>query len=410
MDNLNEEIDLVLEESLKEEEGTEKQIALNRLRLSKAKSVEDFYKIYKRLLQLTGKEDQISMALRTSASEGPEVGARFISGFDADDRTERAIRMNFLRVYSRVISRLRAAAAEAAGPETEDPEPEPEAGGEAEEEAGPEGEAEEEAGLTDEEEERLERNANEAIELLAKRTILLGNNSYNNVRVLRTVGNVIRKYFISKKTFRINEEEAGPSAASPEPTPPRSGGGRSDEEIARLFDQLSSDVLITPDESDRNLEELKTRIRNEKVEEKFNGLSYSLKLKLDQVKYFITQYAQGKLNEERTLNEDKMLVKVLDLEELKKNKLNESFLAMFGGWIQMMLDDIFRGNYSAPVTIRGTQSDVNSFAKAFNGERRYLEAAKRYGLDHPTTYKNKAKLDNAVKSFERDTGLIWPFK
>ena len=105
-----------------------------------------------------------------------------------------------------------------------------------------------------------------------------------------------------------------------------------------------------------------------------------------------------------------MLVKVLDLEEMKKNKLNESFLAMFGGWIQMMLDDIFRGNYSAPVTIRGTQSDVNSFAKAFNGERRYLEAAKRYGLDHPTTYKNKAKLDNAVKSFERDTGLIWPFK
>ena len=81
-------------------------------------------------------------------------------------------------------------------------EPEPEAGGEpeeeAEEEAGPEEEAEE-GGLTAEEEERLERNANEAIELLAKRTILLGRKSYNNVRVLRTVGNVVRKYFISKK-------------------------------------------------------------------------------------------------------------------------------------------------------------------------------------------------------------------
>ena len=402
MDNLHEEIDLVLEESLKEEDGTEKQIALNRLRLSKAKNAEDFYKIYKRLLQLTGKEDQLPIALRVSAREGSAEGARLISGFGADDRTKRAIRINFLNVYSGVISTLRGAADDDAGPETEGPEPEEEA----EEEAGPE----EEAGLTAEEEERLERNANEAIELLAKRTILLGRKSYNNARVLRTVGNVIRKYFISKKTFRINEEEASPSAATPEPTPPRTGGGRSDEEISRLFDQLSSDVLITPEESDTNLEELKTRIRNEKVEEKFNRLSSSLKGRLEQVKYFITQYAQGKLNEERTLNEDRMLVKVLDLEEMKKNKLNESFLAMFGGWIQMMLDDIFRGNYSAPVTIRGTQSDVNSFAKAFNGERRYLEAAKRYGLDHPTTYKNKAKLDNAVKSFERDTGLIWPFK
>ena len=35
---------------------------------------------------------------------------------------------------------------------------------------------------------------------------------------------------------------------------------------------------------------------------------------------------------------------------------------------------------------------------------------KKHGLDKPGVGKSKAKLDKAVKNFEKDTGIVWPFK
>ena len=106
---------------------------------------------------------------------------------------------------------------------------------------------------------------------------------------------------------------------------------------------------------------------------------------------------------------DELVPIVIDLEELKNNKLNESFLSMFGGWVEHLLGAMF-GVRSPSVSVRGSRRDVESFAKTIGSEKTYIEAAKRYGLDHPTTYKNKAKLDASIKGFERDTGLKWPFK
>jgi len=82
---------------------------------------------------------------------------------------------------------------------------------------------------------------------------------------------------------------------------------------------------------------------------------------------------------------------------------------MFGGWVEQILGSMFGGR-SLPLAVKGSQRDVQSFARALGGEKSYLEAVKRYGLDHPTTYKNRSKLDNAIKGFERETGLKWPFK
>jgi|15BtaG_2_1085339.scaffolds.fasta_scaffold10848_1 hypothetical protein len=109
------------------------------------------------------------------------------------------------------------------------------------------------------------------------------------------------------------------------------------------------------------------------------------------------------------LQEDKLNKIVIDFNELRKQELNESFLAMFGGWVEHILGAMF-GNYSLPVNIRGSKREVESFASALGREKRYLDAAKRYGLDHPTTYKSRSSLDTAVKGFEKDTGLKWPFK
>ena len=114
------------------------------------------------------------------------------------------------------------------------------------------------------------------------------------------------------------------------------------------------------------------------------------------------------VNENRKPADDLVEI-VIDFEELKKQELNESFLAMFGGWVEQILKSMFGGR-TLPLAVKGSSRDVKAFAKAIGGERAYLDAAQRYGLDHPTTYKNKAKLNNSIKGFEKDTGLKWPFK
>jgi len=39
-----------------------------------------------------------------------------------------------------------------------------------------------------------------------------------------------------------------------------------------------------------------------------------------------------------------------------------------------------------------------------------MDSYLRYGLNDARTYRDKARLTNSVKGFERATGLTWPFK
>ncbi len=109
------------------------------------------------------------------------------------------------------------------------------------------------------------------------------------------------------------------------------------------------------------------------------------------------------------LNEDKLTEIVIDFNDLRDEKLNESFLGMFGFWVKEILNRMFGGS-QIPVSVRGNPVEVESFAKALGGEKRYIETAKKYGLDDPRTYRDKAKLEKAVSSFERASGIKWPFK
>ena len=99
----------------------------------------------------------------------------------------------------------------------------------------------------------------------------------------------------------------------------------------------------------------------------------------------------------------------INLNPSETNMLNESWLAMMGGAIQTILTGMFGGK-TIPVRISGTRKQVDSFKSALGNEARYLKAMKRYGLDKPETLKTKAQLDRAIKNFERDTGISWPFK
>ena len=82
---------------------------------------------------------------------------------------------------------------------------------------------------------------------------------------------------------------------------------------------------------------------------------------------------------------------------------------MLGFWVKGILQQMF-GAPRVPVTVRGTHSQIKSFANTLQKEKRYIENYNKYGLNNPRTYKSKAQLQNSVSKFERATGLKWPFK
>ena len=114
------------------------------------------------------------------------------------------------------------------------------------------------------------------------------------------------------------------------------------------------------------------------------------------------------------INEEKLEPIVIDFAEIRSNELSESFLAAFGNWVKLitkrMFDNPGVGASLGGVNVRGTPTEVKSFARALGNEKKYIEVAKRHGLDDPRTISNKAKLTKAVNAFERETGIKWPFK
>lgn len=99
----------------------------------------------------------------------------------------------------------------------------------------------------------------------------------------------------------------------------------------------------------------------------------------------------------------------IDLGVSRRKELNEFVLTALGGQIELLMRRLFGGG-SIPVSIRGTSNEINAFTKALSHEKKYMEAYTKYGLDNPRTFKNRYSLESAVKDFERQTGIKWPFK
>ena len=111
-----------------------------------------------------------------------------------------------------------------------------------------------------------------------------------------------------------------------------------------------------------------------------------------------------------TLEEsDELSPIVIDLSTHSRGEVTESWLRMFGWGVEKVMGRMF-GGASVPVKVKGTKSEVDAFAKALGGEKRYMQTAASYGLNDPRTYKDKFKLRKRVSQFERKTGLKWPFK
>ena len=98
------------------------------------------------------------------------------------------------------------------------------------------------------------------------------------------------------------------------------------------------------------------------------------------------------------------------MDALKSGKIDEfNVLQQMGSAVKLIMRQMFGGS-AIPVSVRGSRSDVKSFAKTVGREKRYMSAYKKFGLNDPRTYKSKFKLNKSVRDFERKTKLKWPFK
>ena len=96
---------------------------------------------------------------------------------------------------------------------------------------------------------------------------------------------------------------------------------------------------------------------------------------------------------------------------LNQEDLNESFLAMFGETVKIMLRRMFGSEGIFPRgTVKGTPSQISAFESALVANRNYINSYINNGLNNPATYRNRQVLRSAVSNFERQTNIKWPFK
>ena len=100
---------------------------------------------------------------------------------------------------------------------------------------------------------------------------------------------------------------------------------------------------------------------------------------------------------------------VIDLND-KNLKEFRSSLTPFALGVQNMLLDMYQAGFDFTVSIKGTQAQIESFFKALKNEKRYMDSYMKHGLGDSRTMMNKRDLDRAVRGFEGETGLRWPFK
>jgi len=311
----------------------------------------------------------------------------------------------------------------------EQPQPEPEKAPETEPEKTPEaGEQKSEEPkqeLSPQEQKEVQDYMNKSIHLLAIQAILDG-----EYQPPANYGKLIRKYFIEKEVRRkgtLAEDLFEQEEEKPKQTPKTSDTDdkQQKDDLRMVRQALYEKRPPTPEEAKASYEsllkayKLATNNPGKEMMGRIPDQSSDFESRLGRIKFLIYRGAGVEVEEARkmakinpfdnSLNEDAVRTPVLNLNDFKGNSLNEGMLGMFGAWIEYALKGMF-GGWGSNLKVLGSKRDVEAFAKTLSGEARYIQAAKKYGLDHPTTYRNKSSLEVAVKNFEKETGIQWPFR
>lgn len=92
-----------------------------------------------------------------------------------------------------------------------------------------------------------------------------------------------------------------------------------------------------------------------------------------------------------------------------KSLITESFLALFGDYIKIALSRLL-GSDVPEIRFRGRATDIKSLYNVLSHEKRYAESFMNHQLNNPQLINDKYKLEQAIASFEHETGIKWPLK
>ena len=104
---------------------------------------------------------------------------------------------------------------------------------------------------------------------------------------------------------------------------------------------------------------------------------------------------------------------ILDLEELKKEgaDLNENLLRVYGTQLELILRQMFdMPIFGSGARIKGKKKDLRALAAALGNEKKYIETARKMGMNSPAAKKSMGSLKKAIGGVEKLTGLKRPFK
>jgi hypothetical protein len=98
------------------------------------------------------------------------------------------------------------------------------------------------------------------------------------------------------------------------------------------------------------------------------------------------------------------------LDQRDTTPLCENVYSKFASDVHFLMQSLYGGR--APdlkVSMSGDQSQIMSFFTALQREKRYMDSYLKHGLGDAQTMASRYQLDAAVKQFEFETGLRWPF-
>ena len=90
--------------------------------------------------------------------------------------------------------------------------------------------------------------------------------------------------------------------------------------------------------------------------------------------------------------------------------LTEDVYSQFSNDVYFLMQSLYAGR--APdmrISLNGNQAQITAFFTALNREKKYMDAFNKYGLNDAQTMNSRWQLQDAVRKFEGETGLRWPF-
>ena len=113
------------------------------------------------------------------------------------------------------------------------------------------------------------------------------------------------------------------------------------------------------------------------------------------------------------MSDSELVPVIINLNASREEKLNESFLTMFGSAVESLLAQMIGGSVidtPSSAVIRGTPSQVAAFGDTLSKEKKYMQVFQKHGLNNPQSFRSRHELERSVANFERETGIKWPFK